>query len=63
MTSLDVALRKWQMAMDLRIARKFENLKNDIDLRMGGRVENLKKGHRSGCRDVSALGIGYGFED
>ena len=39
-TSLDVDLRKWEMAIDLRIGHQFENLKKDIDLRIGGRFEN-----------------------
>ena len=31
-TSLDVNLRMWEIAIDLRIWRWFENLKKDIDL-------------------------------
>ena len=34
-TSLDVDLRKWETAIDLRIGRQFENLKKDMDLRIG----------------------------
>ena len=33
-TSLDVNLRMWEIAIDLRIWRWFENLKKDIDLRI-----------------------------
>jgi hypothetical protein len=32
-TSFDVDLRKWEMAIDLRIGCRFENLKKHIDLR------------------------------
>jgi hypothetical protein len=46
-TLFGVDLRRREMAMDLRIGCRFENLKKDIDLRIECRFENLLKGHRS----------------
>ena len=40
-TSLNVNLRKWEMAIDLIIGCQFENLKKDIDLRIGRRTRGL----------------------
>ena len=57
MTSLQADSRKWETTIDLRIARKFENLEKDIDLRIGRRFEDLK---RTLICDVT---IGHGFED
>jgi hypothetical protein len=37
-TSLDANFRKWGTAIDLRIGSRFENLKKDIDLRIGAAV-------------------------
>jgi hypothetical protein len=41
MRSLDVDLRKWETGIDLRIGRRFENLKKDIDLKIGHKNLNL----------------------
>jgi hypothetical protein len=32
-------VRKWETAIDLRIGRQFKNLKKDIDLRIGHRLQ------------------------
>jgi hypothetical protein len=45
-TLLDVDLRKRETAIDLRIGRRLENLKKDIDLRIGRRFEFWKMRHR-----------------
>jgi len=41
-TSLDIYLRKYEMAIYLRIGHQFENLKKNIDLRICKRDINMR---------------------
>ena len=45
--SLDVDLIRLETTMELRIGRRFENLKKDMDLKIGRQFESLNKGHTS----------------
>jgi hypothetical protein len=59
-TSSAVELKKWEMAIDLRIGCRFENLIKDLNLRIECRFENMKKGHRSEVQmSVSCLSLTY----
>ena len=53
MTSLDVDLRKWETAIDLRIGLWFENLKKDIDLRIWTRTEPVSITFHSALRKLN----------
>ena len=43
----DISLKKWEIAIHLRIWHRFENLKKDINLKIECQYMNLKKGYIS----------------